>query len=156
MFKQFKIGSYRMSLSLNKVCNVDGVCSNLADGNHILMWDFDNAQFQDVCLTLVTIQYKYRLPTIYVLESSPDNYIAYCFTSLPFPKAVSIVADTRYADWTFVKLAILRGYFTLRISKKSGHEPKLVTTIRSEYPELANVDSLRKFVRYETVVKDTV
>jgi len=153
MFKQFKFRDFRISISVNKVCNIDGVCSNLADDKHILMWDFDNVPFQDVCMVLVVIQYKYHLPPIYILESSPDNYIAYSFTALPFPKAVSIVADTKYVDWTFVKLAILRGYFTLRISKKSGHEPKLVTTIQSEYPELATIADLRKFVRYEAVTE---
>lgn len=150
MFWQLRLGSYRIGISCNRITYTEGACSLLENGEHILMWDFDNVGLDDILASLIMIQSWHCLPRTYVLESSPGSYIAYCFKRCSFPRAISIVADTPYVDWQFVKLSVLRGYFTLRIGEKHGCEPRLVRVLESIYPETASIPELCKFVRYET------
>lgn len=151
MYKKCTIGRFQFFAGAQKLQWIDGVSSYLEDGNHILMWDWDEIEYGLVYYALLFVRDRYQLPKIYVLESSPGgNWIAYCFKRLPFKKAFVIVADTEHVDWRFVQHSLVRGYFTLRISKKHGVEPKLHAMIPSQYSEDCSVPELTAFVKYQT------
>jgi len=152
MIWKWRIGRYRITFTFAPVVDVIGVNSELPDGNHILMWDFDNINLTEVLRALLMVQTKYKLPAIYVLETKKNsNYIAYCFKRLPWRKVVEIIASTPHVDWGFLKYGIYREKFTLRVSPKCGRRPKLVLTLPSKRKEDVSIFELRSWVKYETL-----
>lgn len=146
-----KLGNIRVWVSARRVEQHLGACSRLDGDMHILMWDFDDVPLARVCRALTAQQVEYELPAVYVLETRPGtSYIAYCMARAPWDRAVAIVATTKYVDWNFVRLSVIRGYFTLRVSPKRGVEPKLAVVLESPWPAEASVDGLGLAVRYET------
>jgi len=152
MIIRLTLGSWRFTFSMAPITKVIGVDSLLPDGNHILMWDFDDTTLQKVIMALEDVQNVYHLPTIYILETKPNkNYIAYCFKKVPWRKAVEIIAFTKGVDWNFFKYGVYRGRFTLRVSPKCGRKPKLVWKLKSDVAEDAYITELRNWVKYETL-----
>jgi hypothetical protein len=134
-----------------------GVNSKLDDDRHILMWDFDDMKLDDVILSLMETQYKYNLSTIFILNTGrPDSYIAYCFDAHPFQKAAEIICSTRGIDWDFYRLAIIRGYFTLRVSPKSGRKIKLAAILPSTKKPDATVKDLNHWLIYEALTDQSI
>lgn len=151
MYKKVHIGRYQFHFGVSKLQWVDGVCSNLENGKHILMWDLDEVDEEVAMVALLTVQHRYNLPQIYLLQSSmPNNWIAYCFKALDWQQAFGIVTLTEAVDWQFVKHSCARNYFTLRVGKKRGNEPLLYTVLESDYSEDCSVDELTRFVKYQT------
>jgi len=152
MIFRLRIGRWRFTFTFAPVADVIGVNSKLPDGNHILMWDFDDTSLSKVITSLERIQAIYDLPRIYILETRRNkNYIAYCFKRVPWRKAVEIVATTRGVDWGFFKYGIYREHFTLRVSPKCGRYPRLAWILKSELPEDAYITDLKSWVKYETL-----
>jgi len=152
MIKRFRIRGVRFTFTIARTQKVIGVNSQLADGTHILMWDFDEVPLEDVRAELKRVQTRYLLSDIYILRTKePDNYIAYCFTALPWKRVVEIIAQTNLVDWNFFKFGVYRGHFTLRVTPKNGRTPRLVEVLGGF--ELANceVADLMSWVRYETL-----
>lgn len=97
-----------------------GVNSDLGDGLHMLMWDFDERPLQDVTAALWTMQEEFFLPSIYIVRSSAGEcYHAYCFKRVRWNMAKQIAASTPWVDDKWLGIGILRGFFTLRF--KDGH-----------------------------------
>ena len=153
MIKKLTIGNLRLTFSMARIQKVVGVNSRLPDGKHILMWDFDDTKLLNVVAYLSAIQQRYRLPTIYVLRSSPpDNYIAYCFKRVEWIDAVRVVANTQGVDYNFLKYGVYRGRFTLRVSAKKGYTPRFATCLPSTVKPDCFVNDLQSWVRYETLM----
>jgi len=142
----------RLTLTIAKIAKVIGVNSELEDGRHILMWDFDDVPLPDVCKDLRKVQTRYFLSDIHVCRTKePDNYIAYCFSSQDWKTAVEIVAQTHLVDWQFLRFGVYRGHFTLRVTPKNDREIKLACSIKGyELPDCKPPD-LKSWVRYETL-----
>jgi hypothetical protein len=150
---KFKLGKWRIALGILPTVRTVGVYSSLPDGNHILMWDFDNITLREVTLELAITQLKYKLPNIYILNTGKKNhYIAYCFKRVSFEEAREIIASCHDIDPEFYRLGVYRGRWTLRIGKKCGRIPKLVCVLKSKVLEDVDIKELRDFVKYETVV----
>ncbi len=155
MIIKFRISKFRITLTFARVIDVIGVNSNLPDGNHILMWDFDDMRLADVFESLGEQQIMYNLSKIYILETTPKkNYIAYCFTKLPWFDACKVVITTRGVCRSFIKFGLIRDHFTLRVSPKCGRKPKLVGIIPSEFPDDLTANDLQSWVKYETLPDD--
>lgn len=123
MFYRLDIVRYRLFISWTKYSKIRGVCSNLPDGRHILLWDFDNVKELDVVKELDKIQHRYRLSTIYIINTGLEKYWhAYCFTALPYPEMLRILADTKGVDRAYLSIGVLRGYYTLRYQNKKGRK----------------------------------
>ena len=156
MIKRFYIGSYKLGFSFSKIERVVGVNSTLKDGNHILMWDLDNTTFEKVRDTLLAVQLRHKLPRMYILETKEGtNFIAYCFTRLPFLKAASIIADTEGIDYQFFRFGVYREKFTLRVSGKGRGRPRLVHILPGVTPLESGIEDLATWVSYETI-KDEI
>ena len=99
-----------------------GVCSQQYDNQdkHMLLWDFDYLNLDDIIESLEKVQQDYNLPSIYVIKSSPDSYHAYCFMSRSFRETINIISATTTVDMAYLRLGIVRGYFTLRITPRTG------------------------------------
>ena len=129
----------RITFTFAPVTNVMGVNSNLSEGDHILMWDFDETNLDNVVKSLHQVQFKYDLPNIYVLETKEgENFIAYCFKRVTLRTAVEIIASTRGVDWNFLKYGVYRGHFTLRVGEKCGvylnSKPQYSQNVQMRYP----------------------
>jgi hypothetical protein len=150
---KFKIGRWRFAIGILPTVQTVGVYSSLPDGNHILMWDFDDKDIFTVVSELKRAQDIYCLPTIYILNTGkPNHYIAYCFKRVSFEQAREILASCYSIDDEFYRLGVYRGRWTLRVGPKCGRVPRLAWVIMSEYPEDVDVKELKDWVRYETVI----
>ena len=153
MILRTTIGTVRLTLSLARIAKIMGVNSKLDDGNHILMWDFDNLSLESVEDALKIIQVRYFLSDIHILETNKEehNHIAYCFTRTEWQRAIEIIAATYGIDFQFLRLSVYRGWFTLRVGAKKSGTPHLVK--RLEGYCLADVEpsELTSWVEYETL-----
>ena len=144
--------NWRMTLTIARIAKVIGVNSELEDGRHILMWDFDNVPLDYVVSALDIVKNRYFLSGIHVLRTKePDNYIAYCFTSQDWRTAVEIVAQTHLVDWQFLRFGVYRGHFTLRVTPKNEREIKLAYRLEGYEPPDCKPSDLKSWVRYETL-----
>jgi len=154
MFLRFRVWKWRFTFTLSPVVKVTGVNSILDDKKHILLWDFDDVEEQEVWASLKHIQKKEHLPTIYLLHTSNGNhYCAYCFKRCDWWTCKRIIASTPYTDEEYFKYGVNRGYFTLRVSAKHNMAPHLVATLPSKVRETATIDELESWVVYETLDK---
>jgi len=174
MIIKVTLGRWRFTFSMAPTERVVGVNSKLPDGNHILMWDFDDVSPFRVINNLVTVQKQYKLPNIYLLKTKEatykrvgtipieggedieewgpvGSYIAYCFKRVTWQEAVAIIAATPDIDWNFFKYGVYRGKFTLRVTPKSGRKPKLIEVLEGYRAEDVKVHELRDWVQYETL-----
>jgi hypothetical protein len=151
MIKRITIGDLRLTFSCARITKVIGVNSELVDKNHILMWDFDDVPLEQVTDALRKVQVRYFLSDIVVLKTKePDSYNAWCFTKVPWERAVEIVAATPGVDWGFFRYSVWRYHFTLRVTPKNGRDSKWVDTLQGYEPPTARLKDLRYWVEYET------
>jgi len=152
MIKRLTIGNRRLTFTYARIARVIGVNSELPDGEHILMWDFDEVPLDVVMRSLSYVQHRYFLSDIHILRTKePDNYIAYCFSSKEWRDAVEIVAATHHVDWQFLRFGVYRGHFTLRVTPKGERTPYFVQRLEGlELPDCKPSD-LKSWVKYETL-----
>jgi len=123
-----------------------GVCSQKFDrqNKHILLWDFDRASLDDITISLLRVQRQYKLPTVIIIQSSSKgSFHAYSFTARSFREVIHIIASVPEIDITYLRLGMVRGYFTLRITPRK-HEPnfKIVRILSSKYPDEMILDDM--------------
>ena len=148
MIIRVRLGHWRFTFTLYEVTDITGVNSLLKDGNHILMWDFDEIPLWQVKLTLMCIRNDYQLPQIRILNTGKKNhYIAYCFKRCSWWDTKRIIAATPYVCSDYYKWGIFRKRFTLRVTPKEGRKPKLATTLYSNIPEDVNISELTSWVK---------
>lgn len=156
MIWRIRITHWRITFTFAQVTDIIGVNSKLPNGQHILMWDFDDMNFPTVRNELERIQATYELPRIYILNSGkPDHHIAYCFYQCSWRKAKEIVASTLCVDPLFFKYGVYRDKFTLRVTPKEGRKPKLRLILPSRIKETAFVTELKSWVKYETLADNS-
>jgi hypothetical protein len=152
MIFKIRIGHWRFTFTFAPITDVIGVNSNIENGWHIPMWDFDDVGFSDVETALLIQQREWRLPNIYILSTGkPRHYIAYCFKEMLWRACVALVAGTGFVDPNFFKYGVYREHWTLRVSPKEGRKPKLVKVLYSNIPEDCSIDELNSWTKYETL-----
>lgn len=152
MIKRVTIGDVRITLTIARIVKVGGFNSLLTDGNHILMWDFDDTTLDEVKQSLEDIQDRFMLPKIFILETRKDiNFVAYCFQRTPWREAVITVGSTEGVDWNFFKYGVFRDKFTLRVTDKGNGLPHKVAKLPSDVPEDVSIWELKNWVNYETL-----
>lgn len=151
MIRRLTIGDLRFTFSCARITRVIGVNSELKDGNHILMWDFDDTPLDLVEAALRKVQARYWLSDIIILRTKePDSYNAWCFTRVPWERAVEIIAATQGVDWGFFRYSVWRYHFTLRTTPKNGRDSKVVARLEGYELSTATVNDLKYWVEYET------
>jgi len=148
MIFKLRLCHWRITFTIAPVTNVTGVNSNLPDGKHIIMWDFDDIPLNIIQAELSIIQSIYDLPTIYILNTGMQNhYIAYCFARCEWRLTVEIVAATEHVDPNFFKYGVYREHWTLRVTPKEGRKPKLAALLHSKTPEECSISELNSWVK---------
>jgi hypothetical protein len=148
MIIRIRLGHWRFTFTLYEVTDITGVNSLLPDGNHILMWDFDDIPLWQIKLTLALIQQDYILPQIRILNTGKKNhYIAYCFKRCSWWDTKRIIAATPFVCSDYYKWGIFRKRFTLRVTPKENRKPKLAATLYSNIPEDVNISELTSWVK---------
>lgn len=146
------IGKWRFTLTVARIAKVIGVNSELENGRHILMWDFDGIPLEYVKLELKRVQTRYFLSDIIICRTKePDNYVAYCFSSQDWQTACEIVCQTTGVDWNFFRFGVYRHHFTLRVTPKNEREIKYADTLEGYRLRDCEPTDLKSWVRYETL-----
>jgi hypothetical protein len=148
MIFRIKLGNWRFTFTFAPVTKVIGVNSNLPDGNHIIMWDFDDTPLEALTDELEYLQDQLDLPNIYIFTTGKKNhYIAYCFKRCTWQYSIEAVARIWLVDPSFFRFGVYRKHWTLRVSTKEGRKPKLVKTLKSRTPETASISELNSWVK---------
>lgn len=124
---------FQLRIYLSRLEKREGACSQIFTDTdkHILLWDFDNTPINEIELSLRAIMIEYRLPPIYIILSSPYSYHAYCFTARSFREVIHILSATPQVDLYYLRLGMVRGYYTLRITPRKNDNFKLITILKS-------------------------
>jgi len=131
---------------------VKGVSSELPDGRHVLFWDFDGVEKGKVISALLDCQYKWQLPTIYLLNTGvPLGFHAYSMRALPFEFAAFVLLSTKYVDRISLSYGIRRGYWVLRFTPKGDRDFGEVIQLPSQYEPDCDFGDLKTFVEYYTI-----
>lgn len=132
---QIQISNYQLKIYLSKLEKRTGICSQSYKNSdkHCLLWDFDNAELEDIKLILTGIQFMYNLPEIRIVKSSANKYHAYCFCARSFREVINILSATPQIDMSYLRLGTARGYFTLRISERDSTKFELVDILKSGF-----------------------
>jgi len=148
MIFKCRLGSWRITFTIAPVTDVKGVNSLLNDGNHIVMWDFDDIPLEVVEAQLLLVQILYDLPNIYILNTGkPNHYIAYSFARVDWQLSKEIVASTPSVDTNFFKYGVYREKWTLRVTPKEGRKPKLVKILYTPTKDEVNISELNSWVK---------
>ena len=154
MIIKIRIAHWRFTWTFAPVTDVTGVNSNLPEGDHIVMWDFDDVPLEEIEFELNWLKNHYKLPNIYILNTGkPNHFIAYCFKAMPWRKSVEIVAGTLAVDPNFFKYGVYREHWTLRVTPKEGRKPRLVKILHSQVEEDCSIDELNSWVQDTTYVQ---
>ena len=150
-FIRQNIGPYKLSLYFSRTTKVTGINSDLTDGNHAIMWEFDGTDEAPVIAALRSTQARFHLPQIIVLRSHPiGGFHAYCFKRTPWIKTVHIVSGTHGVDPGYISMCAMRQLWTLRTSDKGQGIPKFHLMLDSKIPTDCSYRDLKNAVRYET------
>ena len=146
------IGRWRFTFSMAPITKVVGINSNLPDGKHILMWDFDNGTLYEIMHNLRCVQIDYALPKIRIARTGKKTgYHAICLKRVEWRECVEILAATPMLDWTYYKYGVYRGHFTLRVSPKCFRNI-IFDGIMSGYgKEDVSIKELNSVTQYETL-----
>lgn len=146
---KFRIGRFQVSLMAGLVTKVTGVNSNLRNGNHIIMWEFDETDVVGVLAALQAAQAFHRLPDIHVAESHPGGGVhAYCFKSLSFIETLHIVSGTALVDPSYITMCAMRQHWTLRLTDKGQGQPEYQETLPGPGVTTASPSDLVGIVEY--------
>ena len=132
--------NYQLRLYFSRLEKREGVASKIykEEDKHILLWDFDNIELPIVIKSLRVLQKLYKLPTIYIVSSSVSNYHAYSFAARTFREVIHIISGTPEIDTMYLRLGLVRGYYTLRVSERKGEIFQLVKILNSVVPDEVN------------------
>lgn len=143
---------FELNCYINRRYKRTGICSQKFDeqGKHMILWDFDDANIDDIINGLVGVQWAFLLPTIYIIESSENHYHAYCFAKRELKEIIGILSTTPNICEDYLRLGMVRGYYTLRISRRKNENFELVKVLSSEYPRemLPNEVTLSNYITY--------
>jgi len=146
------LGRWRFTFSMAPITKVVGINSNLPDGKHILMWDFDTGTIGEIKAILRAIQFIYNLPTIRIAQTGKTTgYHAICLYRVEWRDCVKILAATSKLDWTYLKYGIYRGHFTLRVSPKCFRHITYHSMLVGYPKEDVNMKELNSVTKYETL-----
>lgn len=151
MYLRFKLFGLRFVWYVRRVTTVNGVNSNLKNGLHIPMLDFDGCTLKECRMEVYRLQKQYKLGKASICSTGrPKSYHVYIWNSCTWQQAVQIVASSRLGDLKHLQFSLRRGHFTLRISDKKSRKIECIEEIDfNQYQQVDHTD-LESFVTYET------
>lgn len=77
---------------------VKAIKSICEDGRHIIFWDFDGVNYNQVFNSLLDIQRLYNLSDIWIIKTN-NGFNAVCFAKFDINKVYEIKNNTKYDDY---------------------------------------------------------
>lgn len=133
-----RIGNIQIRFYISRLEKRIGICSQDYTNidKHMLLWDFDRSPLYKIRKSLKIAQVKYKLPTILIVQSSTKgSYHAYCLASRSFLEVIHILSSVPELDVTYLRLGIVRGYFTLRITPRKNDKFRIADVLLSSYSD---------------------
>ena len=129
-----------------------GLNSRIADGLHVVMWDLDGCSQAQAENALLTAMERWALPTVYLYESSPRHYLAFCGQAETNTRFAEIGLSTPFIDRKWLAYGLLRGEWTIRMGPKGDKgEPALKKRILSTRRPNVSPETVT-ITRYEVAV----
>jgi len=151
MIIKVKIGPWLFKGLIAYTERVAGYNSTLRNGDHILMWDFDDLPLEDVVVEIGQIIQYFRLPCAEIFDTGKSNHWHVVIRKrVPWWLARHIVAAAEHVDKSFFLYGIWRNYFTLRFSAKNGRQPRLVMVVPGCTEPDVSWDEICSFDEYVT------
>lgn len=151
---KFKIRNYQVSLIAGLVTPVWGINSELLDGYHMTMWEFDNPDYGPIRDALEEAMADHELPAIHVVRSHLNGgYHAYAYTRLTFIESLHIVSGTKHVDPGFITMCAQRRHWTLRLTDKGQGSPLPHDLIPSYTPDASCFEEIKGAVEYTAYLK---
>ena len=127
-----------------------GITSKLANGKHIIMWDFDGLSLGVVSDTVV--KYGADSAANYIVQTSEDakHFHVYCFSE------VTELCTLASCDTKHFEHSKTLGFSTLRITPKNGFAPRVVSVVlKGTIPEIeaqeVPLTALTSFIVYSAI-----
>lgn len=150
-FVRFRILSRVFVIYTKRIHNTVGINSDLKDGKHCILFDFDASDFHTVKKELEFVQTKYDLANIHIASTGKEGHFhAYCLQRVELNEAIAICLDCPSIDSTFIQFALHRKHFTLRIASKNKRKISTIWTLKGYRPETVKVSELTHATIYET------
>ena len=126
---RIKIGNITLFGMLSSTQRLSGITNKIDKDKFFIMWDMENCSLPDCIGSLKNIQEKYNLGEIFITSDIEKSYHGYCFDIVTFRRFLSIVCETKFCDWNFIRWSVVRGQATLRTSKKRNRDRQKVVAI---------------------------
>ena len=131
-----------------------GVNSNLKNGLHIPMLEFDDVNLRCLFAEIKNLQDRFRLGQAVIVSTGRfDSYHVFFKNQVTWKNAIKICAESELYDLKHLQFSLKRGHFTLRLSSKGGRKNELVDIIESDYASNCEFSDFDSFVLYETAVR---
>lgn len=151
---KFRIKRFQASVVVGLVTKVQGINSNLKDGSHIIMWEFDETDLGKVKAALFAVQVFHNLPKIHIAQSHPGGgYHAYCFKRMSFVESLHIVSGTELVDPNYITMCAMRRHWTLRLTDKGQGQPEYITYLVGLIDPTCDAGDLVGLVEYRAYQK---
>jgi len=150
-FGRLYFGNYHLSILFMKIQPVHGIANKVIGekNKYYPFWDIEGCSFEQAKGTLLDVQRKYLLADIYITSDKENSCRAFCFSKRTFNECLSILLETKYVDWAFIKWTVIRHKSVLRTSKKVGRPDQMVLTKLDGY-ETYELPKRFTFEFYET------
>lgn len=114
-----------------------GITNKIGKDKYFILWDMEDCTLEECLNELNKIQYIHSLGEIFITSDHERSFHAWCYNIVNFRKFLSIVCDTKYCDWNFIRWSVVRGQATIRTSqKKNRPKQRLVATIWGKHNEI--------------------
>lgn len=147
-----KLGNILIYGFISPIQRVDGLQSKIKKSDdHIVLWDFDEKNFNAIKWELEDIQLKYNLGDIFIMSDKDNSYRAFSLTSVTFKTLLKILIETKGVDYNFFRYTVKREYATIRITNKKNREPnKIIYSLKTPFNiRIVTLNNLN-FEGYET------
>jgi hypothetical protein len=124
-----------------------GITNLTSDGYFIPFFDYDDTSLLRVKNDLLRIQDRFKLSDIYIIKSN-NGYNAFSLDKLSFTLLNNIMDSSKIMDKKFIKLALERKFFVLRV----GNDKKITQILPNKtywQKSLCHALALRVFYKHE-------
>lgn len=154
MYLRFRFLNHRIVFYNRRIYETGGINSNLKNGLHVPMFDFDYINIRELETEMMRLRDEFNLGQILIMNTGKyDSYHGIVLNAMSWRDAVALVASCKYTDLKHLQFSLRRGHFTLRVLPKAGRKLYLTSIIRSENPSDVRIKDIDSYVLYETANK---
>ena len=115
---------------MNRLRDVLGITNKTEDNKFIPFLDFDSDNFELMHMDIVNIREKFKLSNPFLIKST-NGFNVFFLDKMTFDDCLELCKNCHSIDLNFIKYAIKKNNFTLRI----GKDKNFIHSLNSEYSE---------------------